>query len=217
MPGAIYYYNTPHVSMGSIHSSGWVCQSRYCSVTFAADPSQNLRVEIVLPGVPPHKRRYEARGRLVQHKNWLLGQGTLFEDGGVKSHRAGQWDVYRVGRGLCAHRALPDSYHVLQVSDLDTYASEAAFVATLSLPTLDANRVRATVDGQRVEVDLATMAISIDGRARPHPPRMLHDCECMKSEYGSGEITLTAKVGSVTFDAAQLRRDVAPAAIVPRR
>ena len=42
MPGAIYYYNTPHVSMGSVHSDGWIHQCRYNSVLFGADPSQAL-------------------------------------------------------------------------------------------------------------------------------------------------------------------------------
>lgn len=204
MPGAIYYDNTPHVSMGSIHSSGWVCQSRYCSVIFAADPSQGLRVEMLLPGVPPHKRRYEARGRLVQHKNWLLGQGTLFEDGGARSRRVGPWNVYRVGKRLCAHFALPDSYHVLQVSDLDTYADEEAFARALSVPILERGQVRATVDADRVEVDLSKMGIVINGRPRPHPPRMLHDCEAMKSQYGSGQITIRTQASSVTFDSRYL-------------
>lgn len=204
MPGAIHYYNTPHVSMGSIHSSGWVCQSRYCSVTFAADPSQNLRVEMILPGVPPHKRRYEARGRLVQHKNWLLGQGTLFEDGGIKASPLGPWQVYRVGKGLCAQYKLPDDYHVLQVSDLDTYASERAFVEALSAPRMEQQQVHGvTVDGDRLVVNVADMSISINGQPRPHPPKMLHDCEYMTSEYGSGRITIHTKAGSVTFDGAR--------------
>jgi len=202
LPGAVYYYNTPHISMGSLHSSGWVCQSRYSNVTFADDPSRNLRVEIVLPDVPPHKRRYEARGRLVQHRNWLLGQGTLFEDGGLQPVRVGPWDVYRVGKGLCAHFALPDAYHVLQVSDLDTYAGEPEFVAALSMPETAPGRVHAaTVDGDRVTVDTSDMSITINGTPRPHPPRMLHDSGPMQSVYGSGRITINTAKGSVTFAA----------------
>ena len=83
IPGALCYYNTPHVSMGSVHSDGWIHQCRYNSVLFGADPSQALRLETIVPGVPPHKRRREAHGRVVQHENWLLGQGTLFEVGGA--------------------------------------------------------------------------------------------------------------------------------------
>jgi len=206
LPGAICYYNTPHVSMGSVHSDGGILQSRYDSVVFAADPSQGLRVEIILPDVPAHKRRYEARGRVVPHKNWLVGQGALFEDGGVKSTKVGPWDVYRVGKGLCAHVELADSYHVLQVSDLDTFADERAFVAALSVPKQNGDRVEAvTMDGDRIAVDLTDMSIAIGGEPRPHPPTMLHDCEWMTSPYGSGRITITTKAGSVTFDAADVR------------
>lgn len=196
LPAAIYYYNTPHVSMGSVHSDGGILQSRYNSVLFGADPSQGLRVEMILPDVPTHKRRYEARGRVVQHKNWLLGQGTLFEDGGIKSEKVGQWNVFPVGKGLCAHMELADSYHVLQASDLDTFADEEAFVAALSIPEKTGDHVDAvTMDGDRVAVDLTDMSISINGSPRPHPPTMLHDSECMKSEYGSGKITINTAAG----------------------
>lgn len=207
LPGAIYYYNTPHVSMGSVHSDGGILQSRYDSVLFGADPSQGLRVEIILPDVPPHKRRYEARGRVVQHKNWLLGQGTLFEDGGIKSKPVGPWNVYQVGKGLCAHVALPDSYHVLQVSDLDTYASEQEFVAALSMPKMEKPWVHAvTTDGDRVAVNTEDMSITVNGTLRPHPPKMLHDCEAMRSEYGSGRITIKTKAGTVTFGSSTFKR-----------
>ena len=201
LPGAITYYNTPHVSMGSIHSSGWICQSRYDQVLFAADPSQGLRVEMLLPGVAPHKRRYEARGRVVQHRNWLLGQGTLFEDGGAKAGRLGRWNVYRVGKGLCAHFALPDSYHVLQVSDLDKYASAEAFVQALSIPRMEKQQVHAmSMEGERLAVEVQDMSMSINGTTRPHPPAMLHDCAYMQSEYGSGKITIKTNGRSATFD-----------------
>ena len=201
MPGALYYYNTPHISMGSLHSSGYCCQSRYVSVMFAADASQNLRVEMILPGVTPNKRRHEARGRLVQHKNWLLGQGTLFEDGGVTSKRFGSWNVYRVGKGLCAHMALPESYHVLQASDLDTHASEAAFVEALSVPTMEKGVVSgATMDGDRVDVHVDKMSILVNGTPRPHPPEMLHDCRYLRSKHGSGKIAIHARAGTLTLD-----------------
>lgn len=203
MPGAIYYDNTPYISMGSVHSDGGILQSRYNSVIFGADPSQGLRVEIAVPNVPSHKRRYEARGRVVQHKNWLLGQGTLYEDGGIHAEQRGVWNIYRVGKGLCAHMELSDSYHVLQVSDLDAFADEASFIAALSIPTRAGDRIEATtIDGDRVVVDLTDMGISINGTPRSHPPKMLHDCEWMQSEYGSGVITIRTKAGSVTFDSA---------------
>ena len=206
VPAALYYYNTPHVSMGSVHSDGWIHQCRYNSVLFGADPSQALRVETIVPGVQPHKRRREARGRVVQYENWLLGQGTLFEDGGAKAERVGKWNVYKVGKGLCAHVELGDSYHVLQVSDLDTFASREDFLAALTLPKRTDNSVKAvTMSGDRVTVDLSNMSIDINGTPRPHPPTMLHDCGPMKSEYGSGKITITTQPGTVTFDSVSFR------------
>jgi hypothetical protein len=202
IPGAIYYYNTPHVSMGSVHSSGWICQCRYNKVLFAAAPSLGLRVEIILPGVAPHHRRYEARGKVVQHKNWLLGQGTLFEDGGVKAHPMGLFNLYKVGKGLCAHYALPDSYHVLQVSDLDKFPDENAFISSLLIPHMESDFVSATgMDGDKIKVNLKDMSISINGLPRPHSPSKLHDCPFMQSEYESGKISIFTRKGSVTFDA----------------
>ena len=206
MPAALYYYNTPHVSMGSVHSDGWIHQCRYNSVIFGADPSQALRVETILPGVPPHKRRREARGRVVQHENWLLGQGTLFEDGGAKAKRVGKWHVYQVGKGLCAHIALGDDYHILQVSDLDTFTSREEFVAALTIPERSGEKLNAvTMSGDRVSVDLTNMSIAINGKPRAHPPKMLHDSGPMKSVYGSGKITITTQSGSVTFDSTLFR------------
>ena len=206
LPGAITYYNAPHISMGSVHSDGWNHQSRYNSVLFGGDPSQALRVEMIVPGVKPHKRRHEARGRVVQHENWLLAQGTLFEDGGATAERVGSWNVYQVGKGLCAHIALGDDYHVLQVSDLDTFTSREEFVAALSLPERSGDRVEAvTMGGARLTVDLTNMGIAINGTPRPHPPKMLHDCELMTSVYGSGRITIRTTAGTVTFDGTPLR------------
>lgn len=206
MPGALYYYNTPHVSMGSVHSDGWIHQCRYNSVIFGADPSQALRVEKIVPGVPPHKRRREARGRVVQHENWLLGQGTLFEDGGAKAERVGKWNVYQVGKGLCAQLALDDDYHVLQVSDLNTFASREEFVAALTIPERSGEKLDAvTMSGDRVSVDLTNMSIAINGELRTNPPKMLHDSGPMKSVYGSGRITIATQSGSVTFESAAFR------------
>jgi hypothetical protein len=200
-PARLTYYNTPHVSLASVHSDGWICQSRYCNVMFGADPSQNLRVAIILPDVTPTKRRHESRGRVVQHQSWLLAQGTLFEDGGVKAHRVGEWDIYRVGQGLCARYALPDDYHVLQVGDLDQFASAEAFVQALTIPRMNGHEVHGVSrEGDRLVVDTRDMSLTVNGETRPHPPTMLHDCPYMTSEYGSGKITITTEAGSVTFD-----------------
>ena len=182
LPAALYYYNTPHVSMGSVHSDGAILQSRYSTILFGADPSQGLRVEVILPDVPPNKRRYETRGRIVQHKNCLIGQGTLFEDGGASSSEVGRWNVYRVGKGLCAHMELSDSYHVFHVSDLDTFAGEKSFIAALSVPEVKDQHIHTvTMDGDRIVVNLKDMGISINDSPRSHPPEMLHDCQAMKS------------------------------------
>lgn len=206
VPAAITYYNTPHISMGSVHSNGWNHQSRYNSVLFGADPSQALRVEMMVPDIVPDKRRHEARGRVVQHENWLLAQGTLFEDGGASPEMAAAWSVYEVGKGLCAHIVLEDDYHVLQVSDLDTFASLREFVDALVLPQREGNCVNAvTLGGDRVTVELADMSVTVNGTPRPHPPRMLHDCTLMTSVYGSGTIRIRTQSGSVTFDSAPLR------------
>lgn len=203
LPGDVCCYNTPHVSMASVHSAGWVCQSRYSNVMFAADPSCNLRLETLLPGVPPTKRRNEARGYVVQHKSWMLGRGSLFEDGGLRPRTVGAWNVYRVGKGLCAHLNLPEETHVLQVSDLDTHSSEEAFVAALDIPRWEGSRVSSMVGGDRVDVGLEEMSIAVNGVPRAHPPEMLHDCECLRSVYGSGVVTLATAAGSLTLD----RRD----------
>jgi hypothetical protein len=201
IPGAVTYYNTPNVSMGSIHSDGWNHQSRYNSVLFSADPSMGLRLEMILPDVPVHKRRYEARGRVVQHKNWLLGQGELFEDGGIESKEVNGWNVYRVGKGLCAHTELPDSYHVLQVSDLALFSSEEAFTAALKKPKKMGQQIVAElINGDRVSVNLNNMSIDVNGEARKHPPIMLHDSRSLVSVYGSGVISVYSNKNSVTFD-----------------
>jgi len=201
LPGAIYYFNTPHISMGSIHSDGWNHQSRYNSILFGKDPSMGLRLEMVLPDVAPHKRRYEARGRVVQHRNWMLGQGTLFEDGGVVAKEIEGWNIYQVGKGLCADRELGDSYHVLQVSDLDTFVDEAAFIDALYEPTKTGDLVEGVaMNGDRIVVDLADMNIEINGVVRKHPPKMLHDSRSVESEYGSGKITIRTKERAFTFD-----------------
>ena len=77
-----------------------------------------------------------------------------------------------------------------------------AFVRALSIPTMEGEQIRAeTMDGDRVVVDATDMSITVNGAPRPHPPAMLHDCEYMRSEYGSGEITINTGKGSLTFSA----------------
>ena len=205
-PGVLYYYNTPHVSMGSIHSDGWLHQARYNSVLFGADPSMAIRVEKIIPGEKPHKRRREARGRVVQHRNWMLSQGTLFEDGGIKPVKLGAWNIYQVGKGLCAEMDLGDDYHVLQVSDLDKYASAKEFADALHIPARAGDTVTGkTVNGDVVEVNLANMEIKINGTGRVHPNEMLHDSPILRSDYMSGRVTVKSQNRQVVYDASQLK------------
>jgi hypothetical protein len=57
-----------------------------------------------------------------------------------------------------------------------------------------------TLNGDCISVDLRNMGIAINGKPRPHPPSMLHDCAYMTSEYGSGKITISTGAGSMAFD-----------------
>jgi len=99
-----------------------------------------------------------------------------------------------------------DAYHVLQVSDLDTFADEEAFISALSVPTRSGDRVEAVaLSGERLLVDLTDMGLTIDGAPRPPPPSMLHDCGPVTSEYGSGRITIRTAEGTVTLDADPFR------------
>jgi len=45
---------------------------------------------------------------------------------------------------------------------------------------------------------------------------MLHDCEWMTSQYGSGRITIKTKAGSVTFDADEIRPEPPDMAALPK-
>lgn len=206
LPGAVTYYNTRHVSLGSLHADGWSHQTRYSEVLFAADPSQGLRVELILPGVTPTKRRHEALGRVVQHGNWLVGQGTLFEDGRIEAQRVGVWDVYAVGGGWCAHFGLPDAWHVLQVADETLYSDQKSFVADLTAPELrDGKIVARSLDGDSLVVDTSTVSLTINGAPQPHPPVRLHGSHALESVSGSGRITVRSSRGEVTYDAGSYR------------
>ena len=73
---------------------------------------------------------------------------------------------------------------------------------------MEGQRVHAVSrDGERLAVDLTDMSLTIDGAPRPHPPAMLHDCPYLRSEYGSGQITISATEGAVTFEAGAMSGD----------
>jgi hypothetical protein len=95
----------------------------------------------------------------------------------------------------------PDSYHVLQVSDLNAFPGERAFIAALEEPKKKGQQIVAElINGDRVSVNLNDMSIDINGEVRRHPSRMLHDCRSLVSVYGSGVISIYSKENSVTFE-----------------
>lgn len=196
----IRYYNTPHVSLGSaqyvdgVYPITSLAPSRYWSVLLAQEPSQVLRSGI--EGFEPQ--------RIAQHRNWLVAEGTLRESGGLRSTPVGPWNLYQAGKGLCAHTQI-EGWHVVQVSDLDTYADTRAFIDRLAKPEVSDGRLNAvTTEGDSVNVDLETMATRINGALRPDVPDMLHDAPLVRSVYGTGVIEVRAGGTSATYDAAQL-------------
>ena len=197
----IYYYNTPHISMGSIQCLGWSIQTRYNNVMFAADPSKNLRIELIRPEIERDPRRHEVFGELAQHENWLLGRGVVVEDGGIRADRCGSWNLYRVGKGLAAHVEMDGGYHVVQVSDLDRFDDEQAFLAALKMPVRDGFEVRGeTIGGDPLCVDLRTMSLAVNGRQREGWSDMLHDSSPMRSVFGSGVVEISTAEGGLTLD-----------------
>ena len=121
-------------------------------------------------------------GELVQHENWLLGRGVLVEDGGIRADRRAPWNLYRVGKGLAAHVELDGGYHVVQVSDLDRFDDEQAFLSALQVPVRDGFEVRGeTIAGDQLCVDVRTMSLTINGRPREGWLDMLHDSPPMRS------------------------------------
>jgi hypothetical protein len=114
--------------------------------------------------------------------------------------------LFRAGRGLCARVELKGGWHVFQVADLDKFRDEQSFVAALEMPTIRDGQAHGTAqNGDRIGVDLKTMAIRINRVERKPPITMLHDSPLMTSEYWSGRITIRAKTREVTFDNTALR------------
>lgn len=201
----IYYYNSPHISMGSLQYMGWSISTRYSNVMFAADPSKNLRIEFIQKGIERGRMRYEVHGELVQHENWLLGRGVLVEDGGIRADRRAPWNLYRVGKGLAAHVELDGGYHVVQVSDLDRFDDEQAFLSALQVPVRDGFEVRGeTIAGDQLCVDVRTMSLTINGRPREGWLDMLHDSPPMRSVFGSGVVEISTAAGGLTLDHSEL-------------
>ena len=214
----VYYYNTPHVSMGSLQylpyagkmSVSYNSRPRFFSVMFPENPSQVLRTRLKNADLSagPHSYNYVA-DRIVQHQNWLLAAGELSASHGLTSRKIGRWDLFHVGRGLCAHMELPDGWHVFQVSDLDTHDDAESFVASLTIPSNHHGVVQGvTTSGDQLSVDLKNMSITINGELREPAVQMLHHSPFMNSEYWSGKITITTNRSEMTFDGTSLRPDV---------
>ncbi len=196
----VHYYNTPHVSMGSVQYMDGAypitskARSRWWSVLFPSEPSQVLRART--DGWPAQ--------RVVQHRNWLVGEGELIATHGLTPCKVGPWNLYEVGKALCAHIEI-DGWHVVQVSDTDKHPTGRAFLETLAMPVIDGNVLRgATDEGDSVRVDLSTMALEVNGVPRPSRTDMLHDSPAMRSRYGSGIIEIDTSKGRLVYDASEL-------------
>lgn len=198
----ISYYNTPHVSMGSMWVLGYCYQARYFNVMFAADPSKSLRTALKDKEKHSIWDKLNARGEVAQHRNWLIARGQLVEEGGLKAESAGGWRLYRVGKGLAAHAALAKDWHVFQVADLEQYADERAFFAALSKPVMRDGTVSGrTVRGEEIVVRLSDMALTVNGREVRPWTDMLHDCPAMRSVFESGVTRINTRAGALTLSA----------------
>ena len=196
----ICYYNTPHVSMGSMRAFDTGHQPRFFNVMFAADPSCSLRTYLRDSSEPsPWDPRHE-RGELVQHGNWLVSRGELVAEGGLRSERAGGFDLYRLDRGLAAHCRAGDDLHVFQVGDLDLFADEREFLASLSVPELTDGMLRArTSGGEELRVKLADMSLEVDGRPGHDWAGCLHAGTWLFANWDGGGVELRLPSGTTTF------------------
>lgn len=206
-PRTICYYNTPNISMGSMLVSGRAHQPRFFNVMFASDPSKSLRTYLRDSGKPnPWYPRHE-RGEVVQHMNWLVARGNLVEEGGLKAERTGAFNLYREGKGLCAHFALAPDLHVFQVGDLDQYLDPAAFVAALSTPIVDGGAVRGrTSGGDDLVVTLSDMSIEVNGRPGHDWSDKLHAGPWLFADWDGGRVTVRIGSPETSFLDEPLRR-----------
>lgn len=214
----VYYYNTPHVSLGSLQylpdagkmSVSYNSRPRFFSVMFPERPEQVLRTRLTEADLKAGANSYNyTADRVVQHRDWLIAAGELSTSHGLKSRKVGQWDLFRVGHGLCAHVELDERWHVFQVSDLDRFRDEESFISELNMPTIRDGHAHGTaLNGDQIQVDLKTMTIRVNGVERPPLIAMLHDSPLMTSRYGSGRITIRTQNREVTFDNANLHAEL---------
>ncbi|MBI4027058.1 MAG: hypothetical protein HY360_18885 [Verrucomicrobia bacterium] len=201
----IRYYNTPHISMGSMSICGYSYQSRYFNVMFGDAPSKSLRTHLREAEFHSVWDKRNERGEAAQHGNWLIACGALVQEGGLKPEKAGAWDLYCAGKGLCAHVELSAGLHLFQVADRDMYPDERVFLSALVMPVQAGHCVRGrTTDGQELSVDLADMSLSVENGSPLTRSGMLHDCPAMRSEYGSGLIEIRAGGTTLVLDGRDL-------------
>jgi hypothetical protein len=193
----ICYYNTPHVSMGSIRASAYGFQSRFCNVLFPAEPGKSLRTYLRDPEHWSPWDEFNSRGELAQHAGWMVSRGELIAEGGLTAERVGHWDLYAAGRGLCAHAELSGGWHVFQVGDLDRWGDAASFAGALHMPRHTGSHITGrTADGDEAAVSLADMALHVNGRASDWLD-MLHDSPELRSAYGRGRVTVNSAAGAL--------------------
>lgn len=208
-PWPIRYYNTPHIGMGSMQVCGYSFQSRYFNVLFGDDPSKSLRTFLPETSEQDNHDERRERGEVAQYRNWLVARGTLVEEGGLVAEQAGPWRLYRAGKGVCAHVALAEDWHVFQVADLGYVPDEGAFLSSLSLPVKDGGQIRGrTSEGRALTVNLRDMSLSVDGQSPESWQNLLHDCSAMRSVYDSGITEIHTRQGLLTLAAPAQRETV---------
>ena len=177
------------------------------SVLFPERPEQVLRTRLTEAELRAGVNSYAyTADRVIQYREWIVASGELSASHGLTSRNVGGWDLFQVGRGLCEHVALEGGWHVFQVSDLARFRDARSFVVALTMPVIRDGQVHAaTLNGDRVSVDLRTMRLRVNGDQRQPSTRMLHDSPWMTSEYWSGRITIRTKDREVTFDNSALR------------
>jgi len=201
-PRSTCYYNTPHISTGSMRAFDSGHQPRFFNVMFADDPCCSLRTYLRDSSEPsPWDLRHE-RGELVQHDNWLISRGELVQEGGLTPESAGDFNLYKHGRGLCAHCQLGSDLHVFQVSDLDIHSTEREFLASLSLPELQDDQVSGrSSGGSELTVNLADMSLTVDGCPGHDWTDKLYAGPWLFSDWDRPEVELRLESGSTVFSA----------------
>jgi hypothetical protein len=127
------------------------------------------------------------------------------EEGGLTAEQAGTFRIYRVDKGLCAHLALAPDLHVFQVGDLDLYPSPKDFIASLSVPTVEGNTVRARTSGDDISVDISNMSIELNGRPGHDWSDKLYAGPWLFADWDDGRISVRLDSWETVFSDEALR------------